>query len=107
MSDLAKQRRVVYKADVQHCTTKRGVLFSVRLNKMARMSCKGCDRCGGLADDLSNINANWSIIGIESAKSGKLYEIKMVNMSTDWETGYVDEWDLQLVPYEESEADSE
>lgn len=91
---------VVYKADVQHCKTQRGVLFSVRLNKMKRLSCPGCEYCGFLEDDLSEIDPKyWSIIDIATAEPGKLYTIEVVNIGRDWESGHVDSWDLKMVPY--------
>lgn len=93
---------VVFKADVQHCRTQRGVLFSIRLNKMKRMSCTGCAYCWWLDEDLSNIDSEyWPIIDIEKAEHGKLYTIEMCNVGRDWESGHVDSWDLKLVPYEE------
>lgn len=39
------------------------------------------------------------IVNIDECKPG-LYELKIVNISRDYETGYADDWDLMLVPYE-------
>lgn len=95
----AKCRGIVYRADVQHCKTERGVMFSVRLNKMKRMSCPGCERCAYLEDDLGEIDpVHWPVIGIEKAEHGRLYTIDIVNISTDWESGHADAWDLKLIP---------
>lgn len=90
---------VVYKADVQHCQTVKGVLFSVRLNKVKKLSCPGCAYCGAIEDDLSNIGVDWPIIGIEACEHGKLYTISECNISKDWETGVVDDWDLKVTEY--------
>lgn len=39
------------------------------------------------------------IENIDCCEDG-IYELKAVNISTDWQTGYVDDWDLKLLPYE-------
>ena len=64
---------VVFKADVQHCRTKRGIMFSVRLNQIKSLSCPGCSKCGWVWDDLDNISSDYAIQGIESAEHGGLY----------------------------------
>lgn len=38
---------------------------------------------------------------IHQGKNGKLYEVKYVNISRDWETGIVDGYDVELREYEE------
>ena len=92
---------IIYKADVQHCSTARGVLFSIRLNKMKRLSCPGCKQCGFIEDDLGMVSLIWPIIGIEKAEHNKLYALVPCNESRDYESGYIDSWDLKLVGYDE------
>lgn len=41
---------------------------------------------------------------IHKGKHGKLYEVVYTNISTDWETGYVDGYDLELREYEEDKS---
>ncbi len=95
---------VIYKADIQHCKTKRGVLFSVRLNKMKRMSCQGCDDCDWLDDELNELDHEWyRIVGIEKVENGELYQLQVGNIGTDWETGIVDEWELCLSKVKEGD----
>ena len=95
-----KCKGMIFKADVQHCRTERGILFSVRLNKMKRISCPGCMSCGATEDSLSEIDPKiWPILDIEKCKHGKLYILEYCNIATDWETGYVDSWDLRAVEY--------
>ncbi len=40
-----------------------------------------------------------TIQGIETAEVGKLYQLKVTAVSTDWETGYVDDVDIGFVEY--------
>ncbi len=100
MSANTSCKGTIYKADVQHCVTKKGVLFSVRLNKMKRLSCKGCEHCGWLDDELSEIDPEvWPIIDIQDVEHGKLYVINVTNIAKDWETGFADSWDLKVNEY--------
>jgi len=92
---------LVYRANVQHCRTKQGILFSVRLNKLKKKSCFGCEECECIEDQLSEISYDWPLINIETVEHGKLYTIGFTNISRDWETGVVDEWDLEVIPYKE------
>lgn len=95
-----KCKGAIYKVDVQHCRTERGILFSVRLNKMKRMSCGGCKDCGAIEDELNEIDPTiWPILDIEKCKHGELYTLEYCNISTDWETGYADSWDLRAAKY--------
>ena len=96
----ARCKGAVFRADVQHFTTKRGGLaFSVRLNKVKRLSCPGCDVCQGWAEHHSEIGNDWPVVGIETAQDKKLYTLEPCNESRDWETGYIDSWDFELVEY--------
>ena len=95
-----KCRGIIFKADVQHCKTKRGVLFSVRFNKMKKMSCLGCEHCMGLEDQFNEIDwGYWPILDIEKVKDGKLYTIEYCNIQKELETGYADSWDLRMKEY--------
>jgi hypothetical protein len=55
-------------------------------------------------DDLEMIGTEvWnSIKDINNTPDGK-YIIDMCNMSRDWESGTIDEWDLCLTPYTEED----
>ena len=91
----------VFKADVSHCRTKKGVLFCVRLNELKRKSCSGCPECGWIDDSFGELSSDWPILGIEKAEHGKLYRIGMTNISRDYESGWVDDYDLELIELEE------
>lgn len=41
-----------YRAQIAMFKTDRGFAQSWRLNKLKRMSCRGCEKCGPLEDDL-------------------------------------------------------
>ena len=92
----------IYRADVYQGKTSRGIGFYVRLNEIKKYSCKGCETCGWQNDYLQEVNKDWPILDLENAVHGKLYRLTTVNESKDWETGYVDEFDLKIIEYKES-----
>ena len=44
-----------------------------------------------------------SIINLYECDDG-IYEVIMCNLSHDWETGYLDDWDLKLIPYKKEKT---
>jgi hypothetical protein len=56
-----------------------------------------------LEEDVSVIGAAEVIQSIENLHEVEdgLYEVVTCNIKTDWETGYVDDYDLKLVPFVE------
>jgi hypothetical protein len=87
---------IVYRANVHSFITKRGVGRTVRLNKLKRFSC-GCEKCRWFEDSIGEISEDWPILGLESVEHGKTYTITSCNESRDFETGYIDDWDFQVV----------
>ena len=62
-----------------------------------------------VTEDASNVGADetWKrIINMDECKDG-VYEVVTCNESRDWETGYIDDYDFKLVPFEEKPIDSE
>ena len=80
------------------------VNFQERFRPIHGLSCAGCERCEYLHDDLQEFVANykWGVEGIEyDGAEGKLYKLEVTNISTDWETGKVDDYDLEFVEVKE------
>lgn len=51
-----------------------------------------------VAEDVSNVGAEASLIIPDGLEEGMILEAFVVNESTDWETGYIDDWDVELKP---------
>ena len=84
-----------------------GLLFRVRENvyyskngcivkdrryvPLKRKSCK-CGKCISMLDDIRD-----GVEVIDGGEEGDIVRLVMVNMSTDWETGYLDNWDYEMV----------
>lgn len=54
-------------------------------------------------EDLRNADADWAFETLVLPPHDGIYQVLMTNVSTDWETGYVDDYDLTLVPYKEDD----
>ena len=81
-----------------------GIRQGVKLLK--RMSCRGCDECGYLWDDAVEANSCGSLI-VPEIEHGALYQLRITNISKDWETGYADDWDTELVKVDAMEVGGE
>jgi hypothetical protein len=69
------------------------IVFQREYVPMKRLSCPGCAKCDWLVDDI--LESGFQVI--EGGEPGDLVELKVTNVGTDWETGYVDSWDLEFV----------
>jgi len=87
----------IYRADVINKKIWNGIIFSIHLTEVKELSCPGCEFCVGLDESLNNINNKWNIIDIEKAEDGMLYSIDICNITTDWETGKPNNWNLKLI----------
>ena len=74
-----------------------GVLtYTSRLTPLKKMSCDGCAECGYINE---HINEELAIYGREypfpmKLIHGKIYTPHIEITSTDFETGYADEWEV-------------
>ena len=76
------------------------VILQQRMIPMKRKSCPGCENCYPLEEELhERINDFDYMAPIfpEKIKHGQLYKLKVTGVGRDWETGIVDEWDLEFV----------
>jgi hypothetical protein len=65
-----------------------------------------CRAFNFLAEDAEAVGAYQvmpRIINLDEVGDG-VYEVITVNVSRDYESGYVEEWDYKLVPYDEERA---
>lgn len=66
------------------------------------MSCGGCNECGWVPEYIEEeMNSGEPLVTwSDTLQDGDIVRIKMTNMTTDWETGYVDGWELEFVKVE-------
>ena len=67
-----------------------------------RKSCKGCEYCIPILDEFKEtLPVNFPMIKNIKNKNGKLYKLMITNISKDWETGFVDDYDIEFKELEE------
>ena len=69
--------------------------YSTRLRLLKSISCPGCSQCQWLLDDYGECGA--MPILPEGLNHNAIVELRVTNLSRDWETGSVDDWDLGFV----------
>lgn len=90
----------IFKADVSFYRTSRGFAETTKLNLMKRMSCPGCEYCGWVFEEISKIGYGYDFTIPNEIEHGKFYTLVMTNPNRDWETGVVDDWDVEVVEFE-------
>jgi hypothetical protein len=74
-----------------------GYASTETITLLKRMSCKGCNWCAGTED---MIHSEWDNLGVfpiilpDGINSGDIIRPYVVAVSTDWESGYPDDWEI-------------
>lgn len=75
--------------------------FKIRFRPQTKMSCPGCPMCWYITSDDINVLyeqfINGDVLLNHNEKHGTLFELKITNVSTCWETGYIDDYDLKFI----------
>jgi hypothetical protein len=74
-----------------------GFSLQIRMTPLKRKSCPGCKDCEWIMDEIQEGISCETPPLIESVENGKIYKIGFANISTDFETGYVDGYDIILI----------
>jgi hypothetical protein len=94
--------RCVVRVQTSAWGDKRGVHIKKSLTYLRRQ----CIGFNVLEEDVSAIGAEdvvSRIINLDKCKDG-MYQVVACNERRDWETGYVDDYDLKLVPFSMEET---
>lgn len=92
----AKENKTVVRVETTYWHDDKGAYFKKSLKLLKRKSrgfnvlLDSCQNCG--SDEVGRI------LNINDVKDG-IYEVVAVNVSRDIESGYVDDWDLELVKF--------
>lgn len=84
--------------------------FKSQFRFLKRKSCKGCEKCMWLWDDLHERICDWGNDGWGSDiefgdRNNALYQLKVTSWSRDYESGIVDDYELGFVEYKDIEDD--
>lgn len=74
------------------------ITFQTTFTLLRRRSCKGCDKCGWVEDDLREMMPLFP----KNPQDGAVYAISIANAQRDWESGWIDSWDLVLEKVDDS-----
>lgn len=91
-------RGLVYKAEVTQYLTQKGIAQTIRLVEQKRLSCRGCEHCAWLYDSLQE-SLRDAAVDFDRVQHGKYYTLAAVNIKRDWESGFIDAWDIGLEEY--------
>lgn len=60
---------------------------------LKRKSCTGCPKCDHYSDMMRDMIPSGNYIIPDPIIDGGLYTVRVGNVSTDWESGFADDWD--------------
>jgi len=69
---------------------------------LKKKSCSGCEHCGWLIDNAKE-SIDWDGLIMPDIIHEALYTLKVTNESRDWESGIVDDWDIEVIMIEEKQ----
>ena len=72
-------------------------VYQERMLPLKRKSCPGCEQCGYLDEYLHEFTSMGTLPIIENIEHGAIYSLQVVNQSREWETGIVDDWDIEFI----------
>ena len=73
------------------------ICLEQKMTPLKKQSCPGCEKCGWIDDDLHESIVNVRPPIIKKAANNGIYTVEITNISRDWETGYVDDYDFEFV----------
>jgi hypothetical protein len=97
VKDEEPKPKTVVRVTTSAYKTQRGFAWRREVSYQRRL----CQGFNVIEDDIGMTGADqvWErIINLFEVKDG-LYNLVLCNISTDWETGHVEDWDYQLLPY--------
>lgn len=101
--DSQECKGLVYRAKVNiFLNSKDEFVYQQRMVPMKKMSCPGCVNCGFIKEDLDEriSNQDYSMVP-EKIEHNALYRLDATHFSRDWESGWVDDWDLEFIKISE------
>ena len=81
----------------KYINSKGEYVVTKRMSPLKRNSCSGCKECGWLMDELFEFISNDYDPFQKEVEHNKLYRLIVTNITEDWETGYVDDYDLMFI----------
>lgn len=86
---------LIFRGKVNEFVTEVRVARHVEVSLLKRQSCPGCEKCGHFLEDARE-SLGWGSLHLDNIEHGKIYRAKTVIDSTDWESGFADEWHTEF-----------
>ena len=96
-ADLAKKHRLVVRLSTGVFKQGNKYVYQKTITPQKRKSTLSW------ADLVSDEQYDLPLLLSGNTQPDGLYELEATNFSHDWETGWVDGWDLQLIPFKEEQ----
>jgi hypothetical protein len=95
--DEVECKGLIFRAHINTFINVKGVyVVTKRLTPLKRKSCKGCEKCGWMMDEMQEFIGMEIPIG-DDVEDNKIYQLVVTGVGRDWESGIVDEYDLGFV----------
>jgi hypothetical protein len=90
---------IIYKCKINNFINRKGhYIEKISMIPMKTLSCKGCVTCGWIEETMDDVIAcDGNIQFVDKPEHNELYELKVTDTFTDWETGMVDEFYIGFV----------
>jgi hypothetical protein len=100
-SQTSRNCQQVYKYERRSYVRGNAIIISSEWRRVARHSCRGCDFCTGYGpmEDCREIGAEHLDIRCKDLRHGTLYRATNVVDSRDYETGNVEDWHWEMIPW--------
>lgn len=76
-------------------------VYQEKMTPMKSKSCSGCEDCGWIDDDLYEFINYGTLPIIKDIEDGALYSLQAINGTRDWESGIMDDWELEFIKIKE------
>lgn len=93
----SKCKGIVWRLKVNRFINKKGeVVYTERMTRLKRESCPGCIECAWVLEGIQEFIDMGTPIQIDKIEHNGKYSLKVINITTDWESGVMDGWDLKF-----------
>jgi hypothetical protein len=99
LNDKPTCKGAIYKCKINNFINKHGhYIEKISMIPMKSLSCKGCVTCGWIEETMDDtISCDGNIPFVDEPEHDTLYELKVTDTFTDWETGIIDEFYIGFV----------
>lgn len=80
-----------------------GYVYKVEMIPLKRKSCPGCSKCEWMYEAVSDAISGGYLMLPRIIEDKGLYTVAITNESRDWESGIVDDYDVEFIEWREND----